>query len=122
MTGFIHMEPGAVASAMKVLSAEGQRLGTEWQGCKSAIAGNEGGIGPDPLGQAFRRSYDAISTTLRERGDQLPASIMDDADIGVRCVGGYCDADTVSAAGFAGITGGGDSGGGADVGGGARAL
>jgi hypothetical protein len=121
MTGFMHMETSAVAGAMRALSAEGQQLGTAWQGCKSAIAGNEGGIASDQLGQAFRRRYDVISTALRERADRLPLSIMDDADIGMRCVGEYRTADEVAAAAISGIDAGGDSGGSAVPGAGGRA-
>ncbi len=119
---FIHMDPAMVGDAMRVLSETGRHLGTDWQACKSLIAGNEAGIGPDPLGQAFRLTYDAASVRLRDQADQMAASIMNDADAGMRCVDHYCDADATSAAGFAALTPGGETNSSPDAHGDPRAL
>ncbi|MBB4911335.1 hypothetical protein [Actinophytocola algeriensis] len=95
MTGF-HMVPDVVSAAVTALSDQGKHRDTGWQGCKSAIAGNEGGIGPDPLGQAFRAIYGRLSPALREGADRVPGLIMDVAGRDARSVGDYVGSDAVA--------------------------
>jgi hypothetical protein len=98
MTDNIDMLPTETAREMHGLSQHGQQLGTAWQGTKSAIAGNEGGIGGDILGQAFRGVYLPDSTAVREAADKVPDSIMTDAGLGQHATNDYGATDGGAAA------------------------
>lgn len=98
MTDNIDMMPTDTAREMQGLSQHGQQLGTDWQGTKSAIAGNEGGIGGDILGQAFRGVYLPDSTVVREAADKVPNSIMTDAALGHHATNDYQTTDGGAAA------------------------
>jgi hypothetical protein len=93
MTDGIDMAPTETAREMRGLSQHGQQLGTDWQSTKSAIAGNEGGIGGDLLGQAFRGVYLPDSTAVRTAADQVPDSIMTDAALGHHATADYVSSD-----------------------------
>jgi hypothetical protein len=88
MTG-INMAPAETSREVRGLSQHGQQLGTDWGSAKSAIAGNEGGIGTDVLGQAFRGVYLPDSTAVRGSADKVPDAIMTDASLGNQAVGDY---------------------------------
>lgn len=97
MTDLIHMEQSATGREMRALSDLGTRLGSAWQSTRSAIEGNEGGIGSDLLGQAFRGGYLPDSTSVREAADLLPDAIMTDAALGNAAVADYGATDARAA-------------------------
>ena len=70
---------------------------------KSAIAGNEGGIGGDVLGQAFRGGYLPDSAAVRESADKVPDAITTDASLGNQAVGDYGSTDGGAAAEFGNV-------------------
>lgn len=98
MTENIDMAPTDTAREMHGLSQHGQQLGTAWQGTKSAIAGSEGGIGGDLLGQAFLGVYLPDSTAVRAAADKVPNSIMTDASLGHHATNDYQSTDDGAAA------------------------
>ncbi|MGQ0840747.1 hypothetical protein [Actinokineospora sp.] len=100
MTGFMHMETSGTEGFMNGLSQTGQHLASTWQRGKSTIADGESGIGSDLLAQAFRGVYLPASTAARQAADQVPASILADADAGAFCVGCYGTGDQRAAAAF----------------------
>lgn len=97
MTDSIGMRPAETAREMHTLGQHGQQLETAWQSAKSAIAGNEGGIGNDLLGQAFREVYNRTSEAIRQAADKVPPAIILDADLGHQATNDYTNTDTNAA-------------------------
>jgi hypothetical protein len=96
----IDMAPAATAGEMRGLARHGEQLATDWRSTKSAIAGSEGGIGGDLLGQAFRGLYLADSAAVREAADRVPDSIMTDASLGHHATSDYVGSDGGAGEGF----------------------
>lgn len=103
MTDGIDMAPTETAREMHGLAQHGQQLGTDWQSTKSAIAGNEGGIGGDVLGQAFLGVYLPDSTAVRTAADGVPDSIMTDAALGHHATADYVAGDSGAGEAFGNI-------------------
>jgi hypothetical protein len=93
MNDRIEMAPAETARELHGLAHHGQRLDTDWQSTKSAIAGNEGGIGGDLLGQAFLGVYLSDSAAVRAAADTVPAAIMNDAALGHHATADYVSTD-----------------------------
>lgn len=98
MTDSIGMRPAEAAREIHGLGQHGQQLGAAWQSAKSAIAGNEGGIGNDVLGQAFRGVYARDSEAVRQAADQVPPAIITDAGLGRQATNDYTNTDAGAAA------------------------
>jgi len=104
VSGFLHMAPEEVVQAAHRLARNGTALGEAWRASKSAIAGNESGIGTDRLADAFRPGYTAASESARQAADPVPDLLAADGDAGRTCATRYRAADEQSADGLRAIT------------------
>jgi hypothetical protein len=104
LVSFMNMQTGATEQATHALGQNGRALGDGWQAAKSAIAGSEGGIGPDRLGVAFRGVYDADRAAAHASADPVPDLLVTDADAGTKSVQLYRGADQESEADYGRIS------------------
>lgn len=95
---FMHMRTAETEQAAHALGQEGQGLAANWQKARSAIAGSEGGIGQDKLGQAFRTVYTQDSTAVYAAADPVPELLVTDGEAGTKSAGIYRDGDERSEA------------------------
>jgi hypothetical protein len=105
---FVQMDTDAVSTLMGLLAEAARELDAGWQGVLSAIAGGEGAIGGDRIGQAIRGAYDAPGAALRDAAGRMPPNLLADADVGEQCAAEYRAADARGQAALgAGVAGGG---------------
>jgi len=100
VNGFMDMRPDEVAQAAQRLTHNGTALGEAWRASKSAIAGNEGGIGADRLADAFRPGYTSDSAAARTAADPVPDLLVGDGEMARTCADEYRAADERSADGL----------------------
>jgi hypothetical protein len=95
---FIHMFTEGVEEVMRGLDGAGADLADGWRASLGEIDGGEGGIGGDPLGQAFRGVYDEPNTALRTHADRLHGALRTAAATGMSCSADYAATDERAAA------------------------
>ncbi|MCT2582906.1 hypothetical protein [Actinophytocola gossypii] len=99
------MRPDEVAQAAQRLAHNGTALGEAWSASKSAIAGNESGIGADRLADAFRSVYTSDSEAARRGADPVPDLLIADGESARTCADEYRAADDRSAEELRAVTG-----------------
>jgi hypothetical protein len=89
----IEMDTAGILHEMVRLRDNGETLSTAWSAARTAIDGNDAGIGADLLGSTFRRIYAPDHTRVQELANGVPPMMSASAQIGEQSAYFYRAAD-----------------------------
>jgi len=89
----IEMDTAGILHEMVRLRDNGETLDAAWSAARTAIDGNDAGIGGDVLGSTFRRVYDADHTRVQDLANGVPPMMAASAQVGEQCAYFYRAAD-----------------------------